>query len=429
MINFLFFNFEKLVFRVFLASIFFLHYELAQLPGSLHGLLLILGLILLAAKSISDTTQGYNKLDNDVFLAYLLLGIVIISFFVSLIGMNETKEPILSDQWLNLRAYAFMPLAFIYVRYLIDSEDLKFLFEVCKWFIILNSTLMVLQLLTGSFYIARYFAAGDPPLIIPSGFSDGPTKNGMLIIYALSIVIGCIITGKSKGLFLNWVAVFLGLGTLVLAASRAAFFGIFAVILIAGFIYLIIRARSGKGNFIATAFVSIFALSLISSALVLSNTDGFQLFLETYGQEDKTVRAVGHKATNIVDSSLLERFEIWIEFIARLGDNILATLSFGHGPGYSLAVNEGMNIHNSYLEMLYQLGLVGVIIFLCMLFIVLKRAYNSKNPIYIPIFLALISIMVFMMAHDVIRGRLFWTALGILAASATITKPNKALSK
>ena len=88
-----------------------------------------------------------------------------------------------------------------------------------------------------------------------------------------------------------------------------------------------------------------------------------------------------------------------------------------------------MNIHNSYLEMLYQLGLVGVIIFLCMLFIVLKRAYNSKNPIYIPIFLALISIMVFMMAHDVIRGRLFWTALGILAASATITKPNKALSK
>ena len=126
MINFLFFNFEKLVFRVFLASIFFLHYELAQLPGSLHGLLLILGLILLAAKSISDTTQGYNKLDNDVFLAYLLLGIVIISFFVSLIGMNEIKEPILSDQWLNLRAYAFMPLAFIYVRYLIDSEDLKF---------------------------------------------------------------------------------------------------------------------------------------------------------------------------------------------------------------------------------------------------------------------------------------------------------------
>ena len=424
MINFLFHNTERLVFRTFLASIFFLHYELAFLPGSLHGLLLIFGSFLLLARKISSVNgDDHGKLEIDSFLAYLLLIIVVISFFVSLIGMNEIKEPILGEQWLNLRAYILMPLAFIYVKYVMTHGDLKFLFEVCKWFIVFNSILMILQLVTGQFYVAASLASWDIPAIIPSGFSDGPTKNGMLIIYAMSIIIGCLITGQNKGYFINILAIVLGFGTLVLAASRAAFFGIFAVIIFAGLIYLYLRAQSKRSSFFSFFMISTVIVMITLATLFVSNSDGFGEFLEAVGEQDSTVNAVGHKATNIVDSSLLERFDIWSEFISRLGDNILLTTSFGHGPGYSIAINEGMNIHNSYLELLYQLGVVGLFLFLGILFFVLRRAFSSKQLILVPIFLALISIMVFMMAHDVVRGRLYWTALGILA-SGLLMKPS-----
>ena len=35
---------------------------------------------------------------------------------------------------------------------------------------------MIAQLVTGEFFPARYIATGNPPITIPSGVSDGPTK-------------------------------------------------------------------------------------------------------------------------------------------------------------------------------------------------------------------------------------------------------------
>jgi len=50
---------------------------------------------------------------------------------------------------------------------------------------------------------------------------------------------------------------------------------------------------------------------------------------------------------------------------------------------------------------------------------VVRKALSSPNAFEImPILFALGSFMVFMLAHDVLRGRMFWIALGITSAFA-----------
>jgi hypothetical protein len=413
---------EKINLRFFILNIFFLYYETKFLPGTLHGLLVLSGIGLLMIRWVSINSTE-NTISFDVFLAGLFIFIILISFFTQIISMLFESESFLATQFLNLRAYLFMPLTFLYMKFAFKSEDYWFLLKVCKWFLITNSLLMLAQLTTGSFYIAKLIAAGEGAYYIPSGWFDGPTKNGMIIAFAFSIHFGRFLFLDHKFTLTDWIGLALGFATLPIAASRAGLISVIAIVMAAFFLNIIFKSRRSnkQRNFGGAIRTSIFLLAaFVSVFLFVGDPKSFVDTIENVGEEASTISAIVYKATNILDDSISERFEFWSTFIDGIKQYPTVILSVGWGPGYFEISNQGNNMHNSYLELLFQLGLMGAIFFVSLLVYVCNLSQPLSNKYMLPIFLAMLSVMIFMMAHDVLRGRLFWMSLGILAASSSL---------
>ena len=83
----------------------------------------------------------------------------------------------------------------------------------------------------------------------------------------------------------------------------------------------------------------------------------------------------------------------------------------------------GSNIHNSYLELIFTTGFLGFFAFILLIFYIISKALSSNDAIeIIPVLFSLVSVMLFMSTHDVLRGRIFWVALGIISAFAYSSK-------
>jgi O-antigen ligase len=171
--------------------------------------------------------------------------------------------------------------------------------------------------------------------------------------------------------------------------------------------------------------LSVFLL-LSAVLVVVINMD----LISILDQEGKSVKSASdivlYKLTAANDDSYSERFEN-IEKVETIAFKSLAKIiTFGIGVGSFETINQGFNIHNSYLEILLQTGLLGTILFITTIFFVFRSMFKSKKiTAIIPIFLGLFSIMVFMTFHDILRGRIFWLPLALLMVYSI---PNKSAS-
>lgn len=417
---------ERINLRFFILNIFFLYYETKYIPGTLHGLLLLSGIGLVLIKWFGGNREA-SVLTLDLFLGYLLILIILVSFATQTMSLIFEGDGFFEGQFLNLRAYLFMPLTFIYLRLTFNHYDYNFFINTCKWFLISNSILMTLQLLTGSFYIAQSLAAGEGSYYIPSGWFDGPTKNGMIIAFSLGIYFGKFLFINKKFSLLDWSALMLGLITLPIAASRAGLISSVAVLTLAIIMYLFMRLIEAQNlERKLPRIVSLFSFALLAVAILAYSTGvtNFTQAIESFGEDAATAGAIVYKATNILDDSISERFTFWEMLLESIRSYPLVLLTTGWGPGYFEVINMGDNMHNSYLELFFQLGLMGFVVFITLFIFLIKRSKIISNLYLVPIFLGLISTMVFMMAHDVLRGRLVWMSLGIIGALTFHLKSN-----
>lgn len=120
----------------------------------------------------------------------------------------------------------------------------------------------------------------------------------------------------------------------------------------------------------------------------------------------------------IEEGSVDTRFSQLTHAIRRIKENPVPVIGVGFGAG-SFEVSEGLNMHNSYFEFLYEMGLVSLVALIVLTVWTGRRALQ-RNPaeLVVPTLTCLFSVMVFMMFHDVLRGRTFWIPLGMIGSLA-----------
>lgn len=397
------------VFRLFVINIFFVHYQTKYFPGTVHTWLMLIGLFLLLPSLAGGRRGAEARIPRDYLLVCLLLMIILAGYLVNM----ETAT------WSDLQAYVLMLATYVYVKENTTADSVAFLYSTCKYFLIVNGIFMMLQLVTGKYFPAALLAAGDPPLAIASGVSDGPTKNGMLILFALSFMYARFVFQRLQFAWTDMIAFVIGAASIFLATSRAGVFGFVLVILLGG-IFAVFQALRNREFQLSRIRIAIGAAVVIGGVIV-SSMYGLSI-ASLYDVRDSAadrygVDALMYKLTVVNDDSLGERFESIRFFFHQIGEFPLQIASVGFGAG-TFETLFGKNIHNSYLELLFTTGAAGFLVFAALVAHVLRKASISRNVVICPAIFALVSMMMFMATHDVLRGRVFWIALGVIGAFA-----------
>jgi hypothetical protein len=399
---------EWIIFRLFLCSVFFVYYETRFLPGTLHTWLMLLGLAMAAPRILTKVISLRGALPVDYVLVIILGMVVCVGY-----GVN-----ISTATWSNFQAYMLMLATYVYTKESMDCPSFFFLNKLVKCFLVVNSLLLILQTITGAYYPAKYIGTSASPLEIASGLSDGPTKNGFLIAFCLSMLYAQMIFRALRVTWLDAGIFLLGLVSLVLAASRAGLLS-FGVVVVVGVFLGVIASIFRKDFHVRLSGLLVVGVGLLAFFWVIVNFEaGFGRLYELRGAELDSygLNVVVYKASTFMDDSTHERFENIAFFLKTLLSSPLHVLTVGFGPGSFETLN-GLNIHNSWLELLFSMGIYGYAAFLLLLGYVLVLALRRPDAIaVVPVVMGLLSIMVFMVAHDVVRGRIFWVAFGIISA-------------
>jgi O-antigen ligase len=360
---------------------------------------------------IKNFSRSGDSISVDYLFVLALLFILILGFLLNFPTTN----------WLNFQAYSLMLVTYVYVKENTTANALRLFASVVRYFLLINGVFMALQLATGSFFPAQLFAAGDPPLIVASGVSDGPTKNGMLISFALSYMFAEYIFNRIRFTLLDNFIFLCGIASLFLASSRAGIFSFITVFVLGSIIALFraMRKRNRKFRLFKLRFVAGFAF--IISAVTLQDfmgQEGFYYYFQNSQADPYAFKLIQYKLSVFSDSSTEQRADA-IEFaLNQVFVSPLHIFSVGFGAG-TFEQLYGLNVHNSYVELLFTTGLYGFLVFLIFGVRVVRRALARPDAFEIfPMLFSLMSIMVFMAAHDVLRGRIFWIALGFVSAFA-----------
>jgi O-antigen ligase len=403
---------NRVLLQAFLVVMFFVYYQTRGVPGTLHAWLLLLGLTTTAIGWMLGSTRFSASLPID----YAVLAVFCMLLLVSL-AVNITTASF--DQ---VKAYLLAVGCYVFVREHAWRLAPHFMLRVMKCFLVINGLLVMLQFLTGEFYPARYFAAGDPLLLFPSGVSDGPTKNGMLISFALCYLVGHLVWGRGRA-SLSELAIFaLGVLSLVLAISRAGLVSFIGTVLLIA-VYGTIKRRRVSVNRRNSAALAAILMAPVVVAVVGAVTLEALTDMRDPGADRYAADVLMFKLTATQDDSFSDRYVNVREVIRMMEQSPLHVAAVGFGSG-SFETLHGQNLHNSYFEVLFETGLYGFLALLFLTVHVTRRALARPDAYRIlPTLCALSSSAMFMAFHDVLRGRTFWVPLAMVAAFAYTRRP------
>jgi O-antigen ligase len=393
--------------HVFLVLTFFIYYQTKVIPGTLHAWVLVFGLIFTLPALLGRFRLTDGKLSLDYAVVAFLALHFILGYAANVSGATVSQ----------LQAYVLALGCYVFVRENAPSLSITFLASLMKYFLLCNGLFVILQFITGGFYPASYFAAGDPPLLIPSGVSDGPTKNGMLTSFALSFWLARLLWASSRASYLDILTFIVGAVSLVVSASRAGIVS-FCVVALIGCVLAVIGRKAFRVN--ARNCVILASIVLVPIIGILVAFDFAKLVeLRDPNIDRYAADFLLYKLTASEDDSFDTRFRTVGLALKMILESPAQVLSVGFGLGSFEALNGGVNIHNSYVEVLFETGLYGVLAFLFLTAHVVRKALSRREVVEVlPVLFALMSVMVFMAFHDVLRGRIFWIPLAILASFA-----------
>ena len=181
---------------------------------------------------------------------------------------------------------------------------------------------------------------------------------GMGVVLAYNIIVNKLAPGK----FLTKIAMLavpLGMLLLVMNASRGAFLSMgVAIVLITMFSKVDLKKKIGVAILIAIGMVVMYYLG------------AFDVLSGRLMEEDDT----GNGRTVIWEAKMLGYMS---------GDAYEKIFGIGYQNGFFLAIPGGFGFHNDYLAFLVDYGVVGLILFFCIIVYPLKLVANvpSKRPI------------------------------------------------
>lgn len=426
---------NRALFWSFCFFVYFVHYQTTLAFGTLHSYVLIAGVVIVLPQIAVRCIRSGYRLPRDYMIASVLLLSMFVGFFVN----------IRDAQLFTLKAYLLGVACYVFLRAVTPAVRLEHFFALNAVFIVGNSVLMLAQLATGEYFPARFLAAGNPPLILTSGFADGPTKNGMIHASALSLILARALFLRAPLMSMNGLALLLGTGTLLLTTSRAGIVAFAAAVL---FNVGLLGVWRGKLAFAPRRVIRGLAVVVVAGGALFygaryAMSDRAQTAgraATVAGQYASGILALkfmpkdGDLTSLIADDSVGQRFTIYRTVLVMLSQHPQIVV-FGTGIGSFEAlfdeyttdrslVGAGGSTHNSWLEFLVEGGVLTYLVWLVLTVHVVRKALGRPDAaLAVPILSALISTMVFMVFHDVLRGRMFWLPLGILGAMAYYRGP------
>jgi hypothetical protein len=441
---------------VFLIVELTIHYQTRFIPGTLHSWVLVVGCLLTLPELIRKYGARPSRLPGDYRIIALMAVCLLVGFIVNWSSANP----------ITLQAYVLSLASYVFVREQGARLPLAQFYSLNKWFLIANSVLILAQFQTDHFYPARFLAAGNPPLLLPSGFADGPTKNGVIHGAALAIVFARVVALRIPLASIEGAALLLGAFSLLLTTSRAGVAGVLATTVLCTAIVLLTRRR-GSGAALrprvpATVLVALVVLTVLGGgryavttrqpvaapapvASLPVNTQQHagavppvpspQVNAQQYAANVVAFKFVSkaRPSTMMSDDSIATRFATMHTAVYILVRNPPhAIVGTGVGTFSKLFARFGSTLphtgdidfrdtsaHNSYLEFLVEAGLVSFVLLLMLVLQVGRVAFGRPDWYDALPLASMVSVaMGAMMFHDILRGRVFWVPLGLLAAFA-----------
>lgn len=140
----------------------------------------------------------------------------------------------------------------------------------------------------------------------------------------------------------------------IMTTSKSAF------LMLAFAIFVFVRASQKRGNFMLSAFLLLIAIVVVYLA-VTNQVPWFDNILKRFEND------------NDISSFTTGRTDIWLMYLEYFSVNPLKLL---FGSGISSPLVEDAAAHNTYIDILYHLGLIGGLLFLMMI----KKIVIKHNP-------------------------------------------------
>lgn len=219
-------------------------------------------------------------------------------------------------------------------------------------------------------------------LIIPTGYAVSsilePETNKLLkLLYGFSIVL------------LLYILLFTGSRAGILAIIGTAFFAV---------IMTLFKSRKIQPK----AFITFFILGIV---IIVVAPMIYEQLPETI------VRRISLQNFLLATSGANGRVDIWKRaFDAMRAENNVFLLIFGHGF-LSAQVTFGLTLHNLFIQVLYEQGVVGIIILLIIFYRVIRDSMIEKNVMVLS---EAIGVLVLCMSLAGVISRFFWICLSML---------------
>lgn len=436
-----------------------IHYQTRFIPGTPHSWVLLVGCLATVPTLVHKYGTQPWLIPGDYRIVAALAIVLVIGYLVNW----SSADP------LTFQAYVLSLASYVFVREQAAQLSLRHFYTVNAWFLIANSLLMLAQFHTGHYYPAQFLAAGNPPLLLPSGFADGPTKNGILHSAALAIVFARVVALRVPLASIEGAAMLLGGFTLLLTTSRA---GVAAFVLTTLACMGVVMFSPGEMRRMLRARVPALALSILAFLSVYGG-GGYALALpgrktdapapspavsaKPAEPSPATAAVPGVDAQQYASNVVSFKFVSKARPSAMLSDDSIATrfatmytaayilahypvhaiigtglgtfsrlfARFGSGLPHTGDIDfRDTSAHNSYLEFLVEAGLISFVLLIALVLHVghvalRRRDWYDALPLACMVSVAMGS----MLFHDVLRGRVFWVPLGLLAAFAYSRTP------
>ncbi|MFJ7937160.1 O-antigen ligase family protein [Peribacillus sp. NPDC096622] len=210
--------------------------------------------------------------------------------------------------------------------------------------------------------INSYFSNNNP---YNERFSAGAfDPNELGIILVISITVSWYLSLRIKSIFLinvNRVYILLGAFAVFLTGSRTAFLA-----LIASVIYILFLTNFKKGKKIGFLLKIILGFFLLYSILLLV--------------PDTTTERILTTSSELSTGDFNSRQDAWFGGFELIKDNPILGVGIG---SFRIALGEKLGLymvaHNIYISVLGELGLVGFIILLIIIYLIIKKIISLNN--------------------------------------------------
>jgi hypothetical protein len=334
--------------------------------------------ILMLFNAIVGLVTRRVKVSSSVVITYLLFyALVIISLFQVSTGVN----------------FELFQKLFIYLLGLIVS--FQFTSEKSFW------TLARVQTWSGLIVAAWVIIGSIQTGFAGRGVSEINQNNvATLVAFGLIPLFATQLAGKATfwRRVAGWLALALGIYAMLLLASRGM-----TVALGMAFILMFARVLNNPRRSVPLILLA------TAGALVLASLPGSNNLAERFTQADV--------------ASANGRTPLWTAAIREIETASPIQLVFGHGINYSLVVTSRVvgfyySVHNTYLQMTLEFGLVGLGLFLALHFMVLRMLWRFNDGLSL-YGLGAVTFLLFANLTNVAADAFFyWVTLGAMLALA-----------